>query len=479
MQRHLLPVISVVLTLAMVLTAVLDPRVLAAPPSEPVLALLLVLPVLVAAVLVAAGRGRPLARTAWWRALVLGYATIIAGDLLAALAAREHGGPFATAASVLAMLGVGALAVAVVLWERTHGQSNPLDRALDAAMLALSLVTCVWVLVARPRLPHGHGPVLVLDLLSAAAAVAAVATVLVAMTAGTLRVVPAVWAVIAGVAQAAGDLWDYPAPFGGPHSLGAQWSWLLASAYFAALAQELVREGPAPTRPGPVRWRPVLNGIVCAGPLGLYVVQALDGDGRVPDARVLGISLLVLCLGCMVRVERAVSQAADLTTRLEGMARADHLTGLANRRTAEAELSRAMDRGGRGADALSVAVLDLDRFKDFNDRFGHHAGDELLVGAARAWSSCLGAGQILARLGGEEFLVVAPALAPGGLAEVVDRMRELTPRAQSFSAGIASWDGGEDGAALVARADGALYEAKATGRGRTCVAYSADVVGAS
>ena len=116
----------------------------------------------------------------------------------------------------------------------------------------------------------------------------------------------------------------------------------------------------------------------------------------------------------------------------------DPLTGLGNRRA----LGEWMRR--RSAEA-TVAILDLDHFKRFNDEFGHQDGDRLLRDLAVAWSGAIRPGDLLARYGGEEFtLVLSDTGLPEAL-ETVQRLRELVPADQTCSAGVALWDGEEQG----------------------------------
>jgi diguanylate cyclase (GGDEF)-like protein len=159
-------------------------------------------------------------------------------------------------------------------------------------------------------------------------------------------------------------------------------------------------------------------------------------------------------------------ERAALLERLQQSARTDELTGLPNRRAWEEQLPRELARTRRERQPVCVVMLDLDRFKDFNDREGHQAGDRLLKHCAAAWSGLLRATDTLARYGGEEFSLLLPGCAlPDGLV-LVERLREITPEGQTLSAGIAVWDGVEPPPALVGRADGALYEAKRAGRNR-------------
>ena len=166
--------------------------------------------------------------------------------------------------------------------------------------------------------------------------------------------------------------------------------------------------------------------------------------------------------------EAAVAiERADLLARLDGLAHTDELTGLPNRRAWNEELPRARARAERDGRPMAIAMLDLDRFKDYNDSHGHQDGDRLLKEAAAAWRAELREGDVLARYGGEEFAVALHHCALEEAREIVERMRGATPGGVTCSAGIASSDGAEDPAALLERADRALYQAKAAGRDRT------------
>jgi diguanylate cyclase (GGDEF)-like protein len=161
-----------------------------------------------------------------------------------------------------------------------------------------------------------------------------------------------------------------------------------------------------------------------------------------------------------------VIERADLLRRLTESALTDELTGLPNRRAWDKHLEQAV----RGPEPLCVAILDLDRFKSYNDDHGHQAGDLLLKEAAAAWRSQLRPTDTLARYGGEEFVVLLREEDPKIARGVVDRLRGATPGGQSCSAGIARREGDETAAALLGRADHALYEAKRTGRDRSLIA---------
>lgn len=161
---------------------------------------------------------------------------------------------------------------------------------------------------------------------------------------------------------------------------------------------------------------------------------------------------------------------ARLVERLDTMTRQDHLTGLPNRRGWDDHLTREIARVARTGRPLSVAVLDLDRFKVFNDTHGHLVGDQLLKAAASAWSGALRSSDLLARWGGEEFVVLMPETTTDDAESVVVRMAERTPMDQTFSAGVVTVSTAVDPDALVAAADTAVYVAKAKGRNRIEIA---------
>ena len=179
----------------------------------------------------------------------------------------------------------------------------------------------------------------------------------------------------------------------------------------------------------------------------------------------------VVAMTSLLAAEAAVAiERADLLARLETVARTDDLTGLSNRRAWDEELPRELARARRERRPLCVAMLDLDRFKHFNDERGHQAGDRLLKQAAAAWREQLRTTDLIARYGGEEFAVVLPTCNLDEALPIVERLRGATPLGESCSAGIACWDGNETPDSLVARADAALYAAKEGGRDRTVVA---------
>ncbi|HVF78369.1 MAG TPA: diguanylate cyclase [Solirubrobacteraceae bacterium] len=165
-----------------------------------------------------------------------------------------------------------------------------------------------------------------------------------------------------------------------------------------------------------------------------------------------------------------LSDRAQLVDRLQRLSTTDELTGLPNRRGWNEALERELARAQRNDEPLCLALLDLDRFKAFNDAHGHPAGDALLRDAAQQWKRLLRLSDVLARYGGEEFALVFPASPIHHALAVVERLRAATPRGLTASAGLAAWRSGDSQEQLVARADSALYEAKRRGRDQTVTA---------
>lgn len=154
----------------------------------------------------------------------------------------------------------------------------------------------------------------------------------------------------------------------------------------------------------------------------------------------------------------------DLLRSLSDTASRDPLTGLINRRGWDGLLAKEMAISRSRRTPLAVAIIDLDRFKDFNDVHGHRAGDRLLREAAGAWTAAIRHGDELARWGGEEFTLLLPDCGGACALDVVERLRSQTPGGQTCSAGVAAWDGIETPAELFERMDEALYAAKSAGR---------------
>jgi diguanylate cyclase (GGDEF)-like protein len=211
--------------------------------------------------------------------------------------------------------------------------------------------------------------------------------------------------------------------------------------------------------------------------LNWYLLVDRDEDEALAGIR----STLYLNLLICVFITAIVLFATSLTInryqkRLEDMATTDKLTGLANRQAFDLLMPQAISEALRGGEPLLAMLVDIDKFKAVNDRYGHLAGDTVLREVARIVKAELRASDIVCRWGGEEFLVVLKRTGMDQGVMLAERIR-ASVGAERFrhegaeirvtvSAGLAAYAGGEAPDALIERADRALYEAKAAGRDR-------------
>lgn len=209
--------------------------------------------------------------------------------------------------------------------------------------------------------------------------------------------------------------------------------------------------------------------------LGLLVLDRVPGEDVIEQTSLLALGEhLSLALANL-----------RLRERLRHQSIRDPLTGLFNRRYLEETLEREIRRSARDLSALSVVMIDVDFFKDYNDAYGHSAGDEVLVKLGAILQEGVRTDDIACRYGGEEFMLVLPGATSVQAYERVEALRGLFRRESAtlsleavsgctFSAGIASMPpDGCRGEELVERADAALYEAKRAGRDRSVLATSA------
>jgi diguanylate cyclase (GGDEF)-like protein len=207
-------------------------------------------------------------------------------------------------------------------------------------------------------------------------------------------------------------------------------------------------------RPSSALYEPLLRG---SEPIGVLVVSWI-GAVQAGSPRVTVVELLA-------HEAAAVITRADTLTQLSDMAETDPLTGLPNRRAWDAGVAQLL---GEGAE-FTVAMLDFDHFKQYNDTYGHPAGDRLLKETAALWREQLRTGDLLARLGGEEFGLLLLGCDAAHAREVIERLRGAVYGERTCSAGFAVRQPGESSEVVMKRADEALYEAKAAGRDRTCL----------
>ena len=202
----------------------------------------------------------------------------------------------------------------------------------------------------------------------------------------------------------------------------------------------------------------------------------------------------VIVLACVAELAARISairgelkaQRRELEKALaenQWLAGRDELTGLSNRRRALELLAYEERRAVRQPVDACIAMIDLDLFKAVNDKHGHGAGDDVLRTFARHAGTVLREADILARWGGEEFLLLMPSTSKAEAEGVIERLREIFSRAGqwhwnpnlvvTFSAGLTTHRHGETSEVTITRADEALYQAKARGRNATVSEWAA------
>ena len=199
----------------------------------------------------------------------------------------------------------------------------------------------------------------------------------------------------------------------------------------------------------------------------------------------LRVGVTLLALGPLA-VACASAARAEALRRLDHAVRHDDLTGVLARRALLQQGERLLARWQRESAGVAVMMLDVDHFKQVNDRHGHGAGDQLLIGITQAMAGALRAQDLLGRMGGEEFAVVLPGVSPAEAHAIAERLRRAVeqqpfgaldgasePLHATVSIGLvhsASMGGEVDMDMLLLAADAALYRAKAEGRNRVALA---------
>jgi diguanylate cyclase (GGDEF)-like protein len=263
---------------------------------------------------------------------------------------------------------------------------------------------------------------------------------------------------------------------------------------FALLAHAVVRD-PGAAMEGRAAFE--LYFLALAATCLRYDPRVTLVTGAVATLEYLGVSMAAVALGePLVGGSARWSEPAIRTALLAGatgvntviviglarqrrLSTADPLTGLFNRRFFDDYLAKEVDRADRYHTPFAVAMVDVDRFKEFNDTFGHPAGDRALRSIARVVQGAVRRSDLVARYGGEEVMVIFRETGAEGAVERVEEIRRAVedesfsvgrlaePARITVSAGVASWP--EDGLTpedIVATADRRLFEAKARGRNR-------------
>ena len=410
-----------------------------------------------------------------WYLLAAGQAAFLAGDLLWDYYERVlETDPFPSLADAAYLAGYPLIGAAVLVLLRRRSLTSDLGSLIDAAIVSVGVGVVSWVYLVTPYVTDAS--LGTLDKLISAAY--PVGDLLLLCLVVRLLLVPGrrprahlLLALSLLVLLVSDSGYAYSilieADVAGSPVLDVGWLTsylLLAAAALDPSAGEL--DQVAATPPAALTPRRLMV-LACASVVAPVVLAVQTVTEASVNGLVIAAASVTLFLLVLKRMSGLVHEVEQQATELEALAMTDGLTGVANRRSWDEQLPLEVVRAGRTRGSLVVAVLDLDRFKAYNDTHGHPAGDDLLRRTAQAWRGRLRAGDVLARYGGEEFALALPGATLADAVPVVDTLRELVPEGQTCSAGVAQWDGGESPEALFRRADLALYLAKAGGRDRT------------
>ncbi|MCW2725011.1 MAG: hypothetical protein JWN35_1932 [Frankiales bacterium] len=434
--------------------------------------------VIAAAALLAAFLGvrvnRP-RRRLMWLVLLAGLSSRLAGDITwFALERLLHASPFPSVADVFYLSGYPVMAVGLALMVRARQPGHDRAATLDAAIITTAAGILAAIFIIEPTVTDTSQ-----RLLGRAVSTAyplgdlLLLAVLARLWTSSGRALRAYHLLGLGLLFILGGDIGYDAAFltTGLAPTGAALDLLYLLGYVsiaaATLTPTMQRLAEPPQEQDQSLPSPHLSALTGASMLAPAALLFEGIHNQALHWQIIGTGSMVISALVLARLGGLLGQVQRQAVLLAALARTDGLTGLPNRRTWDAELARACAAAGTDGLPLAVALLDLDHFKDFNDAAGHAEGDLLLKAATAAWASALPQDTFLARYGGEEFALLLPGFTTDKAHATVDALRAVTPMHQTFSAGIAGWDHTEAPAALVARADAAMYQAKRTGRART------------
>jgi len=205
-------------------------------------------------------------------------------------------------------------------------------------------------------------------------------------------------------------------------------------------------------------------------------VEKDEGKSTAGIVKTLYLNLLVCLIAIVLVISITSVFIGRYQVQLERVATTDPLTGLANRQAYDILMTQALKEADRGIGPLSIAMIDIDNFKQVNDRYGHIVGDEVLRSVAAVIRASIREADILCRWGGEEFLLVLKNCRRDPAVEVGEKVREAVDGAAvaaggelvrvTISIGVAERFAREPEPALLGRADAALHAAKAAGKNR-------------
>jgi two-component system cell cycle response regulator len=456
--------------------------------SFPVGDVLYLVPIVCAAVLSLFAAGRTVGRLrVAWRLLVVSNVLWLGGEVAWVVydVFRPGGAPVPSVADVGWMLRYVVALAAVLIGLRVGSLLRGASALLDAMLVAVGVAALCWRLFISGLIPGTWTYAEVTTLAYAVFAVSIMSVVIGVLLSGHRRVPLSMLLVCAAFGvSAVGDMGfsylvvanSYSAAFSGASWWNMFWEAAAVLMCLAAVLAARQREG-AGERPELDRDVAVLPALVAVITVGGLALADSARAGRL-NTLTLGVAGLMVA-GLLVRQSMALRDRTRMADTLHRAAMTDGLTALYNRRFMEELLRIEAERAVRNRSPLSVIMIDLDRFKNINDEYGHAAGDAVLAQTADRLRHAVRSCDVTARYGGEEFVCLLPDTSEDTALEVAEQLRVAvcsTPAAVTHgssavltaSLGVATVEPGDRESTvevdLLVQADQALYRAKASGR---------------